>query len=71
VINGFWRAFTKKGLTFKKVGTPLSIRFKAPLEIDYEAPVEVILAQVMEAIEQSKDFMLKGKHHALKEAEQA
>ena len=67
VINGFWRAFTKKGLTFKKVGTPLSIRFKAPLEIDYNAPVEAILAQVMEAIEQSKDFMLKGKHHALKE----
>jgi 1-acyl-sn-glycerol-3-phosphate acyltransferase len=67
VINGFWRAFTKKGLTFKKVGTPLSIRFKAPLEIDYNAPVDTILAQVMEAIEQSKDFMLKGKHHALKE----
>ena len=67
VINGFWRAFTKKGLTFKKVGTPLSIRFKAPLTIDYNASVEVILAQIMEAIEQSKEFMLKGKHHSLKE----
>ena len=70
VINGFWRAFTKKGLTFKKVGTPLTIRFKAPLEIDYNASVEEILAQVMDAIEQSKDYMLKGKHHALKEPPQ-
>ena len=63
VINGFWRAFTKKGLTFKKVGTPLTVRFKAPLQINYEAPVEDILEQVMEAIEQSKSFMLKGAHH--------
>ena len=66
VINGFWRAFTKKGLTFKKVGTPLTIRFKAPLDIDFDASVEVILDQVMDAIEQSKDYMLKGKHHAIK-----
>lgn len=65
VINGFWRAFTKKGLTFKKVGTLLSIRFKEPLAIDYDASVESILAQVMEAIEQSTAYMLKGKHHVL------
>ena len=69
VINGFWRAFTKKGLTYKKVGTPLTIRFKAPLDIDYDAPVEAILDQVMDAIEQSKTFKLKGKHHELKEVE--
>lgn len=69
VINGFWRAFTKKGLTYKKVGTPLTIRFKAPLDIDYDAPVETILDQVMDAIEQSKTFKLKGKHHELKEVE--
>ena len=66
VINGFWRAFTKKGLTFKKVGTPLTVRFKAPLVIDYTDSVEEILNQVMDAIEQSKDFMLKGKHHLMK-----
>jgi len=70
VINGFWRAFTKKGLTYKKVGTPLTIRFKAPLEIDYDASVEAILDQVMDAIEQSKTFMLKGKHHELKQVEE-
>jgi len=71
VINGFWRAFTKKGLTFKKVGTPLSIRFKAPLAIDYDASVEVILSQVMEAIEQSKEYMLMGKHHVIAPTEKA
>ena len=30
VINGFWRAFTKRGLTFKKTGTTLTVRFKEP-----------------------------------------
>lgn len=65
VINGFWRAFTRKGLRFKKKGTLLSIRFKAPLEIDYSASVDSILETVMDAIEQSKRFMLKGGHHQL------
>jgi hypothetical protein len=63
VINGFWRAFNKKGLKFKKKGTLLSVTFKEPLQIDYEAPTEVILAQVMDAIEQSKSFMMKGPQH--------
>jgi 1-acyl-sn-glycerol-3-phosphate acyltransferase len=69
VINGFWRAFTKKGLTYKKVGSDLHVRFKAPLDIDYEAPVDVILDQVMEAIEQSERYKQLGAHHALKENE--
>lgn len=63
VINGFWRAFNKTGLKFKKKGTLLSVKFKEPLQIDYSKPVEEILEQVMDAIEQSKKFMLKGKHH--------
>jgi 1-acyl-sn-glycerol-3-phosphate acyltransferase len=63
VINGFWRAFNKKGLKFKKKGTLLSVTFKPPLQIDYNAPAEEILAQVMDAIEQSKEYMLKGAHH--------
>lgn len=63
VINGFWRAFNKTGLSFKKRGSKLSIRFKEPMVIDYTRPVEEILDQVMEAIEQSKTYMNKGKHH--------
>jgi 1-acyl-sn-glycerol-3-phosphate acyltransferase len=63
VIQGFWRAFNKKGLKFKKKGTLLSVTFKAPLVIDYEAPAEQILVQIMDAIEQSKSYMLKGAHH--------
>lgn len=65
VINGFWRAFNKKGLVFKKKGTTLSVRFKEPLKIDYAKPVDEILEQVMDAIEQSKKFMLKGRHHLI------
>jgi 1-acyl-sn-glycerol-3-phosphate acyltransferase len=64
VINGYWRAFNKKGLKFKKKGTLLSVTFKEPLQIDYTQTAEVILEKVMDAIEQSKKFMLKGKHHA-------
>jgi len=63
VIQGFWRAFNKKGLKFKRKGTRLSVNFKKPLEIDYAAPAGIILAQIMDAIEQSKPFMMKGPHH--------
>lgn len=65
VINGYWRAFNKKGLAFKKKGSLLSIRFKEPMNIDYTQPVETILEQIMDAIEQSKKFMLKSKHHLI------
>jgi 1-acyl-sn-glycerol-3-phosphate acyltransferase len=60
VINGFWRAFNRKGLKFKKRGTTLSVNFKAPLSIDYNASVDEILEQVMDSIEQSSKFMSKS-----------
>src|SRR5690242_9722764 len=63
VIRGFWRAFNKRGLKFKKKGSQLSVTFKEPMEIDYDAPAEKILAQVMDAIEQSKTHMMMGAHH--------
>lgn len=65
VINGFWRAFNKKGLQFKKKGSLLSVRFKEPLDIDYNDTVDNILEKVMDGIEQSKKFMMKGKHHLM------
>ena len=65
VINGFWRAFNKKGLKFKKKGSLLSVRFKEPLDLTYEESVETILEKVMDAIEQSKQFMMKSKHHLI------
>jgi len=63
VINGFWRAFNKKGLKFKKKGSRLTVNFKEPLKIDYDAPTEAIMNQIMDAIEQSKEYMMKGAHH--------
>jgi 1-acyl-sn-glycerol-3-phosphate acyltransferase len=63
VINGFWRAFDKKGLKMKKKGINLTVKFKAPLDIDYDAPADEIMEQVMDAIEQSKKFMMQGPHH--------
>ena len=63
VINGFWRAFNKKGLKFKKKGSLLTVNFKEALQIDYDAPPQDILDKVMDAIEQSKRFMMQGAHH--------
>ena len=63
VINGFWRAFNRKGLKFKKKGTVLSVQFKEPIQFDPALSIEEILDQIMDAIEQSKKFMMRGKHH--------
>ena len=63
VINGFWRAFNKKGLKFKKKGSLLTVNFKEPLQIDYDAPTEEIMKKIMDAIEQSTEYMMKGAHH--------
>ena len=65
VISGFWRAFDKKGLRFKKKGSLLTVTFKAPLDIDYDDTCENILEKVMDSIEQSKKYMLKGRHHLI------
>lgn len=55
-INGFRRAFDKKGLLLKKKGVTLEVKFKAPLPINYESEADEILNQVMKAIEQSDEF---------------
>lgn len=65
VINGFWRAFTKTGLQFKKRGSQLSIRFKEPLIIDYTQTIDTIMEEVMDAIEQSQKYMMRSRHHIL------
>ena len=58
VIDGFRRAFDKKGLLIKKRGVEPKMTFKAPLDIDYENedPKE-ILAKIMVAIEQDPSFL--------------
>ena len=61
VIDGFRRAFDKKGLFLKKKGVELSIRFKQPLDIDYTQDSDAILEQIMYSIEQSDEFNLMKK----------
>jgi len=60
VIDGFARAFHKKGIGLEKHGTQLSVTFKPPMQIDFEKPAEIILADIMDAIEQSSKFMPAG-----------
>ena len=59
VIDGFRRAFDKKGLRTKKTKSTLKMTVKQPLNIDYSDTVEDIMIQIMDAIEQSDkhDFM--------------
>jgi 1-acyl-sn-glycerol-3-phosphate acyltransferase len=56
VIDGFSKAFDKKGLKLIKKGTRLSVTFKDPVQIDYDDSTEKILEDIMDAIEQSKKF---------------
>ena len=56
-INGFRRAFDKKGLRIKKRGINATMTFKEPLEIDYENDSsDAIMQKIMNAIEQAPEF---------------
>lgn len=52
VINGFRRAFDKKGLRFKKRNTLLTVKIKPPLAISPDDSVDDIVDKVRRAIEQ-------------------
>ena len=54
VVDGFSAAFGRTGLDFRNPGQPVRVRFKEPLELDYDASPVELLAQIMDAIEQSE-----------------
>lgn len=56
-IDGFRRAFDKRGLKLKKRKSKILMKFYEPLKLDYEASPEEILEQVMWAIRQSPEFL--------------
>ena len=56
VIDGFRRAFDKKGLKQKKKKSTLKMRVKPPIQFSESDTVEDILNQVMDGIEQSEKF---------------
>lgn len=60
VIDGFNKAFHKKGLRLLQKNVTLKVTFKPPLAINYEDSLEAILAQMMDAIEQSDHFKDKA-----------
>lgn len=59
VINGFRRAFDKKGLLLKKRNTILSVQFKKPIQFDPEMTVEEIIEIVRREIEQEKPLWIE------------
>lgn len=60
IINGFRRAFDKKGLFIKKKNTTLSLWISEPLDIDFEADKDDIMNQIMDSIMQSPKYDLVG-----------
>jgi 1-acyl-sn-glycerol-3-phosphate acyltransferase len=56
VTRGFDRAFDKRGLRLRKIGTDLSVTFKSPLFFAPDASPETILAAVMNAIEENETY---------------
>ncbi len=57
VINGFRRAFDKKGLKVKVTGVQPSMEFKPPIQFDFDIEkTNDILGKIMFAIEQSPEF---------------
>lgn len=57
VINGFRRAFDKKGLRFKKRNTKLTVHFKEPLHFLPDESVDSMIERVTRAIEQEPPVM--------------
>ncbi len=55
VINGFRRAFDKKGLKYKKRGTTLSVRFKPPIRFDDSYTLDQIQEEIARLIEQEPE----------------
>ncbi len=53
VVDGFNKAFRKKGIEPRRIGKKLKITFKAPLSINYDDKPEIIIKHIMEAIEQT------------------
>ena len=56
VIDGFRRAFDKKGLRSKKRGVALSMNFKAPLVYDAAGDTQELMDRIMDAIEQTPKY---------------
>ncbi len=71
VVDGFRRAFDKKGIRIKVRKSNLSIAFKEPLKMDYSQDSDTILAQLMDAIEQSERFAGRPLEDPEKEGAQA
>lgn len=71
VIDGFRRAFDKKGLRVKKKNIYQTMEIKVPLEIDYEnESVDSIVEKIEFAIEQHPSFLKVISKKALEEREE-
>ncbi len=60
VVDGINQAFDRKSVKIKKTGVEISVRFKKPLQINYDDLPDNILAQIMDAIEQSDSYRAKS-----------
>ena len=54
VIDGFRRAFDKRGLFFKKRGSVLRVTFKEPIRFSDDVTIDEINSSIAKAIEQDQ-----------------
>ncbi|BBA16984.1 lysophospholipid acyltransferase family protein [Blattabacterium cuenoti] len=62
VIDGFKKAYDKKGIRIKKKGVLQKMKFKEPIQIDLKKDTtDSIMEKIMDAIEQSPKYNKKDK----------
>jgi 1-acyl-sn-glycerol-3-phosphate acyltransferase len=67
VIDGFRRAFDKKGLFFKKRGSRLMVRFKEPIRFKEDDSLDFIIETIRQSIEQDPLMVKERTVHQLKQ----
>ena len=63
VVEGFRRAFNKRGILMKKRGCTLQVTVKPPLAIDPSDSPQAIMDDIMDAIEQSERYYKPKRLH--------
>ncbi|AGW86344.1 Phospholipid/Glycerol Acyltransferase [Blattabacterium sp. (Nauphoeta cinerea)] len=63
VIDGFQKAYDKKGIRIKKKGVLQKMKFKKPIQLDLKKDTtDFIMEKIMDAIEQSPKYRYTGNH---------
>ncbi|WP_185861547.1 lysophospholipid acyltransferase family protein [Blattabacterium cuenoti] len=64
VIDGFHKAYDKKGIRIKRKGVLQKMKFKKPIQLDLKKETtDTIMEKIMDAIEQSPKYRKNNNHY--------